>query len=458
MRLTDLSPNLQFILIGLLVVAAAVPLVRAIVFIHREKKGVRPVYPKTWSATQCQALERLRLLLSLGLIPLWGAFLFIAHWPFEFWDLLYFILLLLISSAWVRLLDQRNWEKSGAKPRSFWRTITFLAVWWGVAFAATAWMFAPSILSILSSRTGPQTPLAGSPNTLLVGQAAYGDWQADSPGIRRYIRPSDLPAPYASSSALNAVSGMGQPTDVQLKVPLGFTVKLLASGLNQPRLIRVTPNGDIFIAESGAGQIRVLRPSEGGDEVIRNEIFASGLRLPFGIAFYPSGDAPQWVYVANIDSVVRLPYRNGDLHADGQPEVIVPSLPHGGHWTRDIAFSLDDTKMFVSVGSASNDAESTISFHVASPRQWIVFLRQRLMDAFYGRTDEIERADVLVFKPNGEDRRIYASGIRNCVGMAVNPTTGDLWCSTNERDGLGDDLPPDYITRVREGGFYGWPW
>ena len=220
----------------------------------------------------------------------------------------------------------------------------------------------------------------------------------------------------------------------------------------------MAPNGDIFIAESTAGRIRVLRHSDSGDEVIRSEIFASGLKLPFGIAFYPNGNDPQWVNVANTDSVVRFHYRNGDLHADGKPEVIVPSLPQGGHWTRDIAFSLDGQKMFISVGSASDDAESTSTFNAASPRQWLVLLRQRIINLLYDPPDETERAAVLVFSPNGEGRRIYASGIRNCVGMAINSTTGDLWCSTNERDGLGDDLPPDYITRVRNGGFYGWPW
>jgi glucose/arabinose dehydrogenase len=172
----------------------------------------------------------------------------------------------------------------------------------------------------------------------------------------------------------------------------------------------------------------------------------------------PTGNDPQWIYVANTDSILRFRYRNGDLHADEKPEIIVPTLPRGGHWTRDIAFSLDDTKMFVSVGSASNDAESIIAFNLASPHQLLAFIRQKISDMLVGSADEIDRADVLVFKPKGEGRRIYASGIRNCVGMAVNPTTGDLWCSTNERDGLGDDLPPDYLTRVREGGFYGWPW
>jgi len=294
--------------------------------------------------------------------------------------------------------------------------------------------------SILSDTAGAQSMLAASSNALLEGKAAYGDWRSDAPGVNRHIKASDLPAPYASRSTANSARVVGKPADAQLKVPFGFQVRLFASGLDQPRLIRVAPNGDIFVAESRAGRIRVLRPSGGGDEVSRKEIFASGLKLPFGIAFYPSGNDPQWLYVANTDFVVRFRYRNGDLHANEAAEVIVAMLPHGGaHWTRDIAFSLDGTKMFISVGSASNDAEATRTF---------------------GGTlsDEFERADVLVFNPKGEGRRIYASGIRNCVGMAVNSTTGDLWCSTNERDGLGDDLPPDYITRVREGGFYGWPW
>jgi glucose/arabinose dehydrogenase len=315
------------------------------------------------------------------------------------------------------------------------------------------------VILTLLYRLGAQTLVWASPDPLLVGKAAYGDWRSDAPGLRRYMRSSDLPAPYASASiATNAVV-VPKPTDARLNVPFGFQAKLFASGLDEPRLIRVAPNGDIFIAESGAGRIRVLRPSDGGDEVLRNSIFASGLRLPFGIAFYPNGNEPQWIYVANTDSVVRFRYHNGDLRADGEPENIVPTLPEFGHWTRDIAFSLDNAAMFVSVGSLSNDAEE---LDLTSPREWIGFLRHRIGNVLRGRSpadeSEHERADVLAFSPKGEDRHIYASGIRNCVGMAVNSSTGDLWCSTNERDGLGDNLPPDYITRVREGGFYGWPW
>jgi glucose/arabinose dehydrogenase len=222
-------------------------------------------------------------------------------------------------------------------------------------------------------------------------------------------RPSDLPVPYASPSRANEVAVVEKPANARLKVPLGFEV-IFANGLDEPRLIRVAPNGDIFVAESVAGRIRVLRPADGGDGVSRNEIFVSGLKLPFGIAFYPRGNDPQWVYVANTDSVVRFPYRNGDLR---------------------------------------------------TTRQWMAVLRRWIEQMVYGAAshDETERAVVLVFDPEGKGRRIYASaGIRNCVAMAVNSATGDLWCSTNERDGLGDDLPPDYITPVREGGFYGWPW
>ena len=315
------------------------------------------------------------------------------------------------------------------------------------------------IASVLLALESPQNLSAIAATATLEGRAAYGNWRSDAPGIRRQIKAEDLPAPYASFSHATFPTVVKRPAEAQLKVAPGLEVRLFASGLVQPRLIRVAPNGDIFVAESVAGRIRVLRPADGGDEVSRNEIFVSGLKLPFGIAFYPRGNNPQWVYVANTDSVVRFPYRNGDLRTNEKAEIIVPTLPAGrrGHWTRDIAFSQDGSKMFVSVGSASNAAEP---FDVASPRQWMAVLRRRIEQMVYGAAsdDETERAVVLVFDPEGKGRRIYASGIRNCVAMAVNSATGDLWCSTNERDGLGDDLPPDYITRVREGGFYGWPW
>lgn len=162
--------------------------------------------------------------------------------------------------------------------------------------------------------------------------------------------------------------------------------------------------------------------------------------MPFGIAFYPPGPNPQWVYIGNTDSVVRFPYHAGDLKASEPQQVIVAELPGGGllqgggHWTRDIAFSRDGKKMYVSVGSRSNNDDTD-----NNPR-------------------ELNRADVLEYNPDGSGFRVYAYGIRNAVGIAVQPETGKLWGSVNERDELGDNLPPDYITHIEDGGFYGWPW
>jgi glucose/arabinose dehydrogenase len=293
---------------------------------------------------------------------------------------------------------------------------------------------------------------ASVPVPVLTGAAAFGSWRDDAPGKRRHITADALPAHYASPSVGNGVRVVRPPADARLKVAIGFEVKEFASGLTGPRLLRAAPNGDIFVAETGAGRIRVLRASENGTAASQNEVFASGLRGPFGIAFYPE-DNPQWVYVGNTDSVVRFAYRDGDMKARGAPETIVAQLPTGGHSTRDVVFSKDGSKMFVSVGSASNDAENMVKLDPVALRKWE---QDKPVGAAWGI--ESERADVLVFDPQGKGRRIFATGIRNCVGLAINPTTGDLWCSTNERDGLGDNLPPDYITRVREGGFYGWPW
>jgi glucose/arabinose dehydrogenase len=295
---------------------------------------------------------------------------------------------------------------------------------------------------------------APAPATVLTGKAAYGDFRTDAPGVRRHIRPNDLPKPFETATPRNRVDVVQRPSDGQLSVPSGFAVKLFAGGLNQPRLMRVAPNGDIFVAESQAGQIRVLRPSVDGTGAAQTEVFATGLRRPFGIAFYPTND-PEWVYVGNTDSVVRFPYRTGDLKARGAAEVIVPKLPTGDrpHWTRDVVFSGDGKRMFVSVGSGSNVAEEMPKLGAAALQKWNA---ENPLGAAWGA--ETDRADVLVFDPDGNNRRIFATGIRNCVGMAIQPATNDLWCSTNERDLLGDDLPPDYVTRVREGAFYGWPW
>lgn len=308
---------------------------------------------------------------------------------------------------------------------------------------------------------------------LLTGARAFGDWHDDAPGVRRKIAVADLPPPFATDSAGNDPHIVPPPSGAEPKVPAGFVADEFASGLDHPREIRAAPNGDLFISESYSGRIRVLRAPDGAAKAQREEIFASGLTMPFGIAFWPPGPNPQFVYVADTNSVVRFPYRNGDLIARGPAETIVTNIPAGGrlrgggHWTRDIVFSKDGSRMFVSVGSHTNDAENLATRdqpdiqyerrHATGYWDSIIAFGQRNGLAGLLPTER-DRADVLEFKPDGTSFQIFASGLRNCVGMAVNPITDALWCSTNERDGLGDNLPPDYITSVQAGGFYGWPW
>ena len=315
------------------------------------------------------------------------------------------------------------------------------------ALATCVLSFAPVFAQLPSNSVGE----------LLTGKAAFGDWRTDAPLVRRKI--TDLPPPYATRSASNPPRVVAKPASFP-NVPPGFQVELFASNLRDPRTVRIAPNGDIFIAESEPGRIRVLRAAEGAAKPSTNEVFASGLDQPFGIAFYPLGSDPQWIYVANTGSVVRYPYRSGDLKAGGKAEVIVRDLSGAGgrsvqrgHITRDIAFSKDGRQMFVSVGSASNDGEGMGKRDAAAIARWEA---QHGLGSAWG--NETGRAAVLAFDPEGKNRRVFASGVRNCVGLAVHPVTGDLWCSTNERDGLGDDLVPDFITRVRDGAFYGWPW
>jgi hypothetical protein len=282
------------------------------------------------------------------------------------------------------------------------------------------------------------------------------DWQREAPGVQHHFTVADLPPPFATQSAGNGPEVVPQPDGVMPKVPPGFTVKMFANGLHNPRLLRTAPNGDIFIAETARGRIVVMRTADGADAPTVNQVFAEGLDRPFGISFYPPGKKPKWIYVANNNSVVRFPYHNGDLTASGPPEVIVPKLADstGGHTTRDVVFSRDGKRMFISVGSGSNIAEE---MNKKTPEEIKAWEAEHGLGATWGR--EENRADILVTDPLGrEPLHPFATGIRNGVGMAVNPETGDLWVSTNERDALGDNLVPDYVTRVKEGGFYGWPW
>ncbi len=287
----------------------------------------------------------------------------------------------------------------------------------------------------------------------LQGKEAFGDWQRDKPGTIRLIRPEDMPKPGATSSAANVSHIVPRPPGAAPQVPPGFKAELFAEGLSGPRIIRVAPNGDVFVAETRAGRIRVLRAADGAAKPVASEVFASGLRGPFGIAFFPHGDNPQFVYVANTDSVVRFAYHSGDLKASDTPETVVANLPHGGsHTTRDIAFTADGKRMLVSVGSASNDGEGLGT----PPGGLELWSRQHALGAAWGY--ETHRAAVLSFDPDGKGQKIFASGIRNCVGLAIQPQSDTPWCSTNERDGLGDNLVPDYVTRISENAFYGWPW
>jgi glucose/arabinose dehydrogenase/cytochrome c5 len=263
----------------------------------------------------------------------------------------------------------------------------------------------------------------------------FTDFRYEKPGTIRKITVADLPEPYATESAGNGPQVVPRPDNAWPKALDGFKVQLYATGLENPRLIRTAPNGDMFVAEMGKGEILIFRGITADSKPEITSVFASGLHEPFGIAFYPAGPNPQWVYIGNTDSVVRFPYHSGDLKATG-PSQHLADLPSNGrgHTTRDIQFSPDGKTMYVSVGSASN------------------------VDDPDTHPTEKERADILAFNPDGSNRRIFAYGIRNAVGLAVNPITGELWCSVNERDALGDNLVPDYITHVQPGGFYGWPW
>lgn len=289
----------------------------------------------------------------------------------------------------------------------------------------------PSFLTALSLSALMSVPVLAQ---VLTGQDAFTDFSKEHPGVRRHITPADLPAPYATEAANNGAVIAPRPDGVWPQAPAGFKVEQFVTGLENPRLMRMAPNGDIFLAESKPGKILVLRGIGKDGKATQTEEFATGLKLPFGINFYPSGPHPQWVYIGNVDSVVRFPYKDGDLKASGPAETLTPLPGAGGHITRDIVFTPDGKHMLVSVGSHSNDDDVDTT------------------------PAEFHRADVLEFTPEGKFEKVYATGIRNCVGETIHPTTGQLWCSTNERDNLGNNLVPDYITHVEEGGFYGWPW
>ncbi|HTA21619.1 MAG TPA: PQQ-dependent sugar dehydrogenase [Polyangia bacterium] len=265
------------------------------------------------------------------------------------------------------------------------------------------------------------------------------DFTAEAPGTSHHRTVESLPPPNATRSAENDARIVDRPKDAWPRVPEGFRVRLYAEGIANPRALRTAPNGDVFVADSTTGALRVLRGVGADGRALRLATYVSDLDRPFGVAFSPPGPAPKWLYVAETGVVVRFAYTPGDLAARGAPERIatLPGGGHlrgGGHWTRDLAFSRDGSKLYASVGSRSNVEDTDHN------------------------PDERNRADILEMTPEGKSARVYAAGIRNPVGIAVSPRTGELWTSVNERDELGDDLVPDYVTHVVDGGFYGWPW
>jgi glucose/arabinose dehydrogenase/cytochrome c2 len=282
------------------------------------------------------------------------------------------------------------------------------------------------------------------------------DWKRDVPGRVHRIDVASLPAPFDTGSSTNFPKVVDKPADAKLQVPPGFKVEVFASDQKGARAMRLAPNGDIFLTETSVGAIKVLRPSADGATATSVETFATGLNLPFGMAFYPAKN-PKWLYVAETNRVVRYPYKVGEQKASALPEIVVPELSPvgtGGHFTRDLVFSPDGRRMFVSVGSGSNVAEEMVKKTPAEVKAWEAI---NGLGAAYG--SEEKRADVLVFEVGSKKPgKVFATGIRNCAGLTMQPATGTLWCTTNERDMLGDDLVPDYSTRVLQGHFYGWPW
>lgn len=265
--------------------------------------------------------------------------------------------------------------------------------------------------------------LAGMATTGVVAQI----WQDPAPGTRIEVKAADLPPPYASAGARNRAEPAEGRGGRMPRVPDGFTVNIFADRLNHARWLAVAPNGDVFLAEPRSGHIRVLRDADGDGRAEISQVFVDGFQRPHGMAIRDGV-----FYFADANGVWRVPYKPGDLKASAKPQQVTAKGAFGatgGHWTRNIAFAPDGSKFYVSIGSATNIGE-----------------------------DPSPRATIQEFSADGKNQRTFATGLRNAVGIAFYPGTNDLYTVVNERDGLGDELVPDYLTRVRDGGFYGWPY
>ncbi len=239
---------------------------------------------------------------------------------------------------------------------------------------------------------------------------------------------TDLPRPYASNSARKPPNVIPIPANPVLQVPAGFVVTVFAENLDRPRWLALTPTGDVLVTETPQNRIRLLRDSNGDGVADGIKTFAeakNGLDQPFGMAFSQNA-----FFLGNTSAVLRFPYTQGQQQLTGTGSKIA-DLPGGGynqHWTRNVVISPDQTKLYVSIGSRSNVDQ-----------------------------EPLPRASIQVMNLDGSNRQTLASGLRNPVGIDFHPQTKELYTTVNERDGLGDDLVPDYLTRVQPGGFYGWP-
>ena len=266
----------------------------------------------------------------------------------------------------------------------------------------------------------PLLAMGASPVRLTV-RRGFADWQADAPGERHWIRAQDLPPPFATRAAFASPTLV--PAGHRLpQVMAGWHIAQMAAGLGQPRTLHPAPGGGMLLAESGRGRIALLR-----DGAVSTVL--SGLDLPYGMALWPPGPAPRFLYVGASNRVLRAPLAPGTAHVTGPATTVVPHLPEGGHWTRDIAFSPDGARLYVAVGSRGNIAPGA----------------------------EPGRAQIRLYDPEGGNGQVFAQGLRNPASLAVRPD-GTLWAAVNERDELGDNLPPDYVARVSQGDHFGWPW
>lgn len=259
------------------------------------------------------------------------------------------------------------------------------------------------------------------------------------------VEPVNLPEPYATKSVKNTTKVMGWPEGKTPVAPDGFVVTKFADSLDHPRWIYVAGNGDIFVAEANSAKSvldKVTGKNKSADRItlfrdanndgipeVRNT-FINNLDKPFGMLAIGNK-----FYVANTGAVVEYPYTSGStsITVTGKQIVSLPADVKQRHWTKNIVSNADHSKLYISVGSSSDHAENGID-------------------------KETRRANILEVNMDGSGEKVFASGLRNPVGMAWAPGTNTLWTAVNERDELGDDLVPDYLTSVKEGGFYGWPY